>query len=738
MMTSSFTGNADTDVDDSLNDGDTTYNVHREDGDISAEDRTSDVSGASGRDYHIGNLNNDNSNFIVDQDGDDDGGENIEDDDDDDDQDGEDDEGLKNSKTNKLQKQCRCGACEPNEKLETNLNYFIYIKLAAQIKELLALPKISDSLKYRFRRVKKDPNAYEDIYDGEEYKSLSAPGNLLEKWHNFSLTINTDGCKVANSSNASAWPIYAEINELPPHMRKKHMLLAAIFVDEEHPIMNNFFRPFTDEMKLLFTDGVKWNPTNITEVTSRFIVTTCSLDAPARAAVACVKQFNGEFECLFCYAKGKSLGPGKFVYPLFQCYKRLRTDTEIRADMKKAYMTNKVVRGVKNVSALITLPLFNITKGVVVEAMHAIFLGVTRHHSKLLVVETKAPYYIGSPDHQKIINECLLKIRPPSCRSRKPRPISTYLKWKATEWRNWLDYAPICLQEVLPRKYVDHLALLSESIHILNSDSITLANLDRCEMLLKKYVRLFQKYFGVKKMTSNIHLLTHIVRVVRNWGPIWAHEAFIFEAWNKRIMEFITSPHARTNQVATRFLMYKFIITSLYDETISPETIKFIAKLLKISIENNRGDVKNRIIGLGKCITRLPTEKELAALVNAGYAPLNMTCYNKITLNGVRYECINEEKTKFCNSTVFDGNDIFGNITAIVNFHHNNETIGGIIIQRMRLVNRAFETEYINEVAISDILWLNFWKWPRFGVMKFGFNWMWPLRDDNISVIICK
>ncbi|KAH0548499.1 hypothetical protein KQX54_001944 [Cotesia glomerata] len=118
--------------------------------------------------------------------------------------------------------------------------------------------------------------------------------------------------------------------------------------------------------------------------------------------------------------------------------------------------------------------------------------------------------------------------------------------------------------------------------------------------------------------------------------------------------------------------------------------------------ENNRSDVKNCVIGLGKCITRLPTENELAALVNAGYAPLNMTCYNKMTLNGVRYECINEEKTKFCNSTVFGGNEIFGNITTKVNFHHNNEAISGIIIQRMRLVNRAFETEYINEETISD------------------------------------
>lgn len=127
---------------------------------------------------------------------------------------------------------------------------------------------------------------------------------------------------MAKSSKSSAWPIYAEINELPPQMRKKHMLLAAIFVDDAHPIMNNFMRPFTIEIQKLFSEGIKWKPINEPEVTSRFIVTTCSLDAPARAAVACIKQYNGKYGCLYCYAKGKSVGRGKRVYPLSQCLKK--------------------------------------------------------------------------------------------------------------------------------------------------------------------------------------------------------------------------------------------------------------------------------------------------------------------------------------------------------------------------------------------------------------------------------
>lgn len=96
---------------------------------------------------------------------------------------------------------------------------------------------------------------------------------------------------------------------------------------------------------------------------------------------------------------------------------------------------------------------------------------------------TKLLHYVGDPTSRKLIDKRLLSIKPPSCRARKPRSISTYQKWKASKWRNWLDYAPVCLQGVLAPKYINHFLLFSEAIHILNSDSITLNNLNRCEKM---------------------------------------------------------------------------------------------------------------------------------------------------------------------------------------------------------------------------------------------------------------
>lgn len=123
--------------------------------------------------------------------------------------------------SNKLQEQCCCGACGLN-KSNTHEGYFLYNNIATQIQQLLTLPSIIQALKYRFQKQKRDSESLEDIYDGSEYKKLSLSG-ILKDWSNLSLTLNTDVCQVANSSNTSAGLIFVQINELTPHLRKKHM-----------------------------------------------------------------------------------------------------------------------------------------------------------------------------------------------------------------------------------------------------------------------------------------------------------------------------------------------------------------------------------------------------------------------------------------------------------------------------------------------------------------------------------
>lgn len=600
----------------------------------------------------------------------------------------------------KPSEECPCKACRPNEK-SAALKYFLQIDLSSQIAELLDIPHIIESLNYRFTRKKKNLDAFEDIYDGEEYRKLCSPRNFLDNPYNYSLTMNTDGCQVANSSNASAWPVYFQINELPPHMRKKYMLLAGIFVDDKHPLMNNLLRPVIDELKNLYETGIVWEPSRATEVTSRFVVTVCSVDSPARSLITRTKQFNGYYGCLFCYAKGER-NSQKHVYSMRHNFGRLRSHKEIKADMLKAYETKNIVNGVKGISSLIALPLFDVINGTVAKAMHAVFLGAIKQHTILLLTVTDSDFYIGSPNNQNEIDNHLLTIRPPSRRSRLPRSIKIHKQWKASEWRNWLDYAPSCLERIIDVKYVEHVALLSQAIHYLNNDSVTVRQLHFAGSLLKTYVTLFEEYFGVQNMSFNIHLLTHLTHTVRNSGPIWAHSAFTFESWNKKIIDKVTSPHARADQIATRFLMSKFVESVAYDDNTAIETKNFVRKILKTPDVHREVKIDDNVINLGSTETRMLIDIEKRDLLRFEYdLPETITTFVKVKINGIEYRCSNDA-TKYCNSIVFCSRYGFGQIVAMIRFEQRDSPVYGFYMKCFQVEESSFHTHYMKRVKITN------------------------------------
>jgi len=70
---------------------------------------------------------------------------------------------------------------------------FIEIPLVEQFKTILSGPEMIDTLEYRFRWVKMDSGAVEDVYDGKLYKKYSSPGGFLSDPHNISFLGNTAG-----------------------------------------------------------------------------------------------------------------------------------------------------------------------------------------------------------------------------------------------------------------------------------------------------------------------------------------------------------------------------------------------------------------------------------------------------------------------------------------------------------------------------------------------------------------
>lgn len=263
---------------------------------------------------------------------------------------------------NNIQFECPCGRCGP-EKENSEISYFLQIKIRPQIKELLKNEDFVQALDYRDQRTKRNEDAIEDTQDGNSHKQKCLPGNFLSVKHNYDFRMNTDGLSVSESSKCSCWAQFLVWNGLPPHLRKKYSILAGVWVDTSHPIMNEFFKPFVDEMRDLYNRGVTWTR-NGEEITSRFIVNIVSVDTRARAPLLNMLQPNGRVSCTFCYYAGETATAKNSlhrVYPSHEAH-RLRTDAEMRNDMMRG-TPSEPVNGIMGPSCLAALPEFDLGTG---------------------------------------------------------------------------------------------------------------------------------------------------------------------------------------------------------------------------------------------------------------------------------------------------------------------------------------------------------------------------------------
>ena len=370
---------------------------------------------------------------------------------------------------------------------------------------------------------------------------------------------NTDGCQMAKSSKSSAWPVYLKIVDLPPDIRDEHMILAALYVRQEKPVMNAFMYPIvTEELNPLSEEGVEWINGKV-KILSKFVPLGFILDLPARCSICNMKQYNGKFGCTYCYHPSESVNDNA-KYPISNKVHELRTHDKIVKDMIAAEKSNCEVRGVRGPSTLMLLKNLNLGNMIPPDSMHFLYLGIVPQHTDLLLTSHKEPYYIGSPNCQHIINNNLLSCKPPRRITRSPRPITDRANWKASEWRSWLlFYSLPCLQNVLPEKYWKHWAKLVAVAQILSSNSISKKDLEEANTLIIEYTVEFQQIFGKQHMTYNLHLLLHVIRSVRMFGPIQGYDAFSFENENRLLLKLKTSPTEVTVQIAKRYMFYRSI-----------------------------------------------------------------------------------------------------------------------------------------------------------------------------------
>ncbi|XP_028418236.1 uncharacterized protein LOC114543472 [Dendronephthya gigantea] len=559
-----------------------------------------------------------------------------------------------------------CESCQQRfsaKECEENGNYFLYLPLEDQLKGLLSDEKLSMYLTNRNIPTVGRSSVISDVTSARLYQELVDNHNLSN--NDLTLTWNTDGIPVFESSRYSIWPIQSSVNELPPHLRGKHVLLNGLWFGNQKPAMNTFLKPFVEDCKNLETNGFL----NQDELQPRKVYAmVLSADSPARAIVKNCKQFNGDSGCDWCEFPGETIAnahPPTRYYPYRGPPKKRTKRKQMRYTLQ-SIEENVVVKGVKGPSVIGILPTFNPVRGVAVDYMHCVCLGVMRQFLNLWMdsKQNDQLYYIGRREAE--IDERLLAINAPSEISRAPRSITDRPHWKASEWRAFIFYSLVVLHGILPHVFLKHLFLFVYGVYCLLGDSIDEHTISSAEVSLTKFVIETEELYGLKRCSFNVHQLVHLAQSVRDCGPLWSSSTFVFESNNHLLHKMFHGTQHVPKQIVETFRRGRKIAElskECIDGETSPAVISMYRKLGGERSIGNEEILLEGVRGIGKECPVEITASQVLAIERLLDLTLTKRCgfiYSRFVANHQLYSTIDYVRSKkHVNCNVFVEHDQF-------------------------------------------------------------------------------
>ena len=252
-------------------------------------------------------------------------------------------------------------------------------------------------------------NVLSDIYDGNVWKELSAPGQFLSVPYSLSLRLNIDWFKIYKHVNYSMGLIYLVIENLPRHKRFKldNVIIVGCIPGPNEPKLsvNSFLKPLIDDLMELWHGTLIKSGSAFGVTSVRCMLTSISADIPAtrklcgfmshsarRGCSKCLK----EFECLEFGSKPDYSGFDRSAWPP-RCHDShmhiLKQIMQSKSSLEKKELQR--AWGVRY-SELIRLPYLDLVRFHVVDPMHNLLLGT----AKYMMSVWKDNYNFSKQDYQ--------------------------------------------------------------------------------------------------------------------------------------------------------------------------------------------------------------------------------------------------------------------------------------------------------------------------------------------------
>lgn len=269
-------------------------------------------------------------------------------------------------------------------------------------------------------------------------------------------------------------------------------------------------------------------------------------------------------------------------------------------------------------------------------------------------------------------------------------------------------------------RYLDNLAKLVDSMHILCSTAITPTQLIKGKELLLSYVNEFEQLYGEENMVYNVHQLTHIPECVENNGPLFLYSTYPMEDYIGYLVSLVHGTTDVTHQICEKYLLEKHLIGHLkksclakkfYDEIQSELTFSVTLKIDKtLLIGKPKRYLGDSDLSLIREYLEISNDEEIEE-------------YDSVLWNGeIFYERVNENRKKrTCDSFIFNvESNRFGEIKSI--FVINKQVYFLVDEKYIVLDNPDNSTEHIIFLQLIDESESKITKsiGPKHAFVKFG------------------
>jgi len=169
-------------------------------------------------------------------------------------------------------------------------------------------------------------------------------------------------------------------------------------------------------------------------------------------------------------------------------------------------------------------------------------------------------------------------------------------------------------------------------------------------------------------VSFNVHLCLHLTSSVRAWGPLWAHSAFVYEAFNAKLLAMIKGTQAVPLQICKTFALQRslamFIARVTASESCTSEYKAIFQSLLPASTRLQQCDQVNGVTLLGRCrLRKLSSNHFVAMHYVVAHIPRETVVqyYDRIIVHGEIVHCNNycRHLKRNSNTVVLDDESLF-------------------------------------------------------------------------------